>query len=229
MRALLDTNIIIHRENTKVTSRTIGQLFYWLDKLHYEKLLHSWSVSELKKYDDPNIQDLYDAKLTAYTHMKTVAPQSEAFVSALNDTPKTENDRIDNQLLCEVYSGRADILITEDRRLRNKAYRVGLAEKVFSIDEFVSKCAVENPELIDYKALSVRKVLFGEVDVSDSFFDTFRGPYKGFEKWFAGKCDEEAYICRNDKSEILGFLYLKTEDETENYADITPVFRPKRR
>jgi len=229
MRALLDTNIIIHRENTRVTSRTIGQLFYWLDKLHYEKLLHSWSLSELKKYDDPNIQDLYEAKLTAYTHMKTVAPQSEAFLAALKDTPKTENDRIDNQLLCEVYSGRADILITEDRRLRNKAYRVGLAKKVFSIDEFVSKCTVENPELIDYKALSVRKVLFGEVDVSDSFFDTFRGPYKGFEKWFAGKCDEEAYICRNDKSEILGFLYLKTEDETENYADITPVFRSKRR
>ena len=99
MRALLDTNIIIHRENTRVTSRTIGQLFYWLDKLHYEKLLHSWSLSELKKYDDPNIQDLYEAKLTAYTHMKTVAPQSEAFLAALNDTPKTENDCIDNQLL----------------------------------------------------------------------------------------------------------------------------------
>ncbi len=229
MRALLDTNIIIHRENIRVTSRTIGQLFYWLDKLHYEKLLHSWSLSELKKYDDPKIQDLYDAKLAAYTHMKTVAPQTKAFIDALNDIPKTENGRIDNQLLCEVYSGRADILITEDRRLRNKAYRVGLNEKVFSIDEFVSKCTEENPELVDYKALSVKKVLFGEIDVWDSFFDTFREPYKGFEKWFARKCDKEAYICRNDKLEILGFLYLKTEDETENYSDITPTFKPKRR
>ena len=28
---------------------------------------------------------------------------------------------------------------------------------------------------------------------------------------------------------ILGFLYLKTEDESENYSDITPVFKPMRR
>ena len=93
MRALLVTNIIIHREITRVTSRTIGQLFYWLDKLHFEKSLHSWSLSELKKYDDPNIQDLYEAKLTAYTHMKTVAPQSEAFLAAANISAGTKMPR----------------------------------------------------------------------------------------------------------------------------------------
>ena len=44
MRALLDTNVIIHRENTKATSFTIGKLFYWLDKLHYEKLIHTLKI-----------------------------------------------------------------------------------------------------------------------------------------------------------------------------------------
>ena len=53
MRALLDTNIIIHRENTIVTSQTIGQLFYWLDKLHYEKLIHPLSMNELRKLHNP--------------------------------------------------------------------------------------------------------------------------------------------------------------------------------
>ena len=45
MRALLDTNVIIHRENTKATSFTIGKLFYWLDKLRYEKLIHPYSIA----------------------------------------------------------------------------------------------------------------------------------------------------------------------------------------
>ena len=229
MRALLDTNIIIHRENTIVTSRTIGQLFYWLDKLHCEKLIHPLSMNELRKLRNPQMQALYDAKLSAYTQMQTIARQTDEYITKLNDTPKTDNDKIDNQLLFEVYCGRADILITEDRRLRNKAYRVGLSSKVFSIDAFISKCTTENPDLLDYKALSVKKVRFGEVDISDHFFDTFRNAYLGFDNWFARKCDEEAYICRNDKSEILGFLYLKTEDETENYADITPSFCAKRR
>lgn len=229
MKALLDTNIIIHRETMQATNYTIGKLYYWLDKLHYEKLMHPFSVAELRKADNPQQQQLYDARLSAYTEMKCVAPQNAEFIAMLSDTPKTENDRIDNQLLCEVFCGRADILITEDRCMRNKADRLGLSDRVFSINAFISKVSAENPDLIDYKALAVKKELFGNIDVSDSFFDTFRPAYPGFEKWFAGKSDEEAYVCRTDKNEIIGFLYLKTESADENYSNISPAFAPKRR
>ena len=229
MRALLDTNIVIHRENVRATNLSIGQLFHWLDVLHYEKIIHPYTVSELRKYSDKQIQSLYDAKLSAYIQMKSIAPQTAAFTNLLNDAPMTDNDRIDNQLLCEVYCGRADILITEDRKMRVKAERLGIADKVFTINAFITKAVSENPALIDYKALSVRKECFGNIDVSNPFFDTFRDAYPGFENWFARKCDEEAYTCQNDKGNMLGFLYLKTEDERENYTDITPAFKPMRR
>ena len=165
MRALLDTNIVIHRENTKATSYSIGKLFYWLDKLHYEKLIHPYTVSELRKYHNPQMQDLYDAKLDAYGQMKSVAPQSEQFKQLLADTPKTLNDEVDNQLLFEVFCGRADILITEDRRMAAKAARVNLADRVFSISSFIAKASRENPELIEYKALSVKQEYFGNIDM----------------------------------------------------------------
>lgn len=229
MRALLDTNIVIHRENIRATNLSIGQLFHWLDVLHYEKLIHPYTVEELRKYSNEQMQALYDAKLASYTQMKSVAAQTASFIELLNDSPKTDNDRIDNQLLFELYCGRADILITEDRKMRLKAEKLGIADKVFTINAFITKATSENPTLIDYKALSVRKECFGNVDVSNPFFDTFRDAYPDFEKWFSRKCDEEAYICRNDKGGILGFLYLKTEDERENYSDITPVFKPMRR
>ena len=73
MRALLDTNIIIHRENVKATNLSIGQLFYWLDVLHFEKLIHPYTITELKKYSSEQIQSLYDAKLAAYIQMKSIA------------------------------------------------------------------------------------------------------------------------------------------------------------
>lgn len=229
MRALLDTNIIIHRENIKATNYSIGQLFHWLDNLHYDKIIHPYTVNELRKYSNEQMQTLYDAKLSAYTQMKNVAPQTDEFIQFLNDTPKTNNDIIDNQLLFEVYCGRADILITEDRKMRTKAEKIGIADKVFTINAFISKVTAENPELIEYKFLSVKKESFGNIDVHNTFFDTFRNSYPDFEKWFSKKCDEDAYICRNDKGEILGFLYLKTENEDENYSDITPKFAPMRR
>lgn len=229
MRALLDTNIIIHRETMQATNYSIGKLYYWLDKLHYEKLLHPYTLAELRKADNVRQQQLYDARLSAYTHMQCVARQTDEFVSLLAEAPKTENDKIDNQLLYEVYCGRADILITEDRRMRSKAERLGIADKVLSINAFISKASADYPALVEYKALNVKKELMGNIDVKDPFFDTFRPAYKDFEKWFARKSDEEAYICRSDKNDIIGFLYLKTEDESENYSNITPTFTPKRR
>lgn len=229
MRALLDTNIIIHRENTQVTNYSIGLLFYWLDKLHYEKCIHPLTVQELRKLSNITIQQLYDAKLSAYTILKTTSQMTPEFQSMIASSTTTPNDEVDNQLLFEVYSGRLDMLITEDRRLKNKASLVGVESRVYTINSFITKETAENPELINYKMLSVRKIFFGSIDVQNRFFDSFRSSYAGFNKWFLSKSDEEAYICRNDGGDILGFLYLKTEFENENYADISPKFAPKKR
>lgn len=47
MRILLDTNIIIHREASKVINQDIGVLFNWLDRLHYSKCVHPITIIEL--------------------------------------------------------------------------------------------------------------------------------------------------------------------------------------
>ena len=229
MKALLDTNIIIHRENTKATNFSIGQLYRWLDILKYEKFIHPYTINELRKYSSVQMQELYDAKLSAYSQIKSIAKQTTSFLELLNDTPKTDNDLIDNQLLFELYCGRVDILITEDRKMRLKAKKIGIDDKVYTINSFITKATEDNPELIEYKFLSVKKDIIANIDINDSFFDTFKSAYPGFENWYIKKSNEEAYICRNDSNQILGFLYLKTEDETENYFEIKPVFSPMKR
>lgn len=49
MRVLLDTNIIIYRENKKMTNYSIGHLFRWLDKLKYDKLIHPLTKKEIQR------------------------------------------------------------------------------------------------------------------------------------------------------------------------------------
>ena len=228
MKVLLDTNIVIHRENIKVTNPSIGLLFYWLDKLHYEKCVHPWSVEELKSYKDKNMQELYETRLPAYTILKSVSVPQEEFLAQL---PKEEsaNDKIDHQLLCEVFNSRVDLLITEDRKLREKAQKLGIGQKVYSINEFVSEKTEEFPELISYKMLSVKKELFGDIDLNDVFFDSLKEAYPDFIPWFNKKSEEEAYVCRTDEGVIKGFLYIKTEDQSEDYSSIEPKFLPKKR
>jgi hypothetical protein len=142
---------------------------------------------------------------------------------------KSANDRIDTSILAEVAADRVDVLISEDRGVHRKASALGLSNRVFTIDEFLEKATAENPALADYKVLSVRKRLFGEVDLADPFFDSFRVDYD-FDRWFRRKADEEAYVCVDDSTgRLLAFLYIKTETEDEPYADIEPSFSRARR
>ncbi len=49
MKILLDTNIIIHREASKVINQDIGILFNWIDKLRYLKYIHPVTIEELNR------------------------------------------------------------------------------------------------------------------------------------------------------------------------------------
>lgn len=113
--------------------------------------------------------------------------------------------------------------------MRVKANLLGLNDRVFSINSFIELQTSKHPDLITYKAPSVKKELFGNVDVKNVFFNTFKSDYDGFEKWFSKKCDEEAYICQDNQNKTQGFLYLKVENEDEQYNDISPSFLPKKR
>ncbi len=230
MKALLDTNIIIHREANKIVSQDIGILYRWLDRGKYAKCIHSATIEEVKKNLNKATVDLFLVKLESYEVVEIPSPFHDDVkaVSALFDS--TDNDRVDSMLLNEVYVGRVDILITEDKRIHKKALQLGLCNKVFTINSFLEKAFAEHPELVNYKVLNVQKLKFGKINIDDSFFDSLKEDYDGFDRWFVKKYDEEAYITINSNNGmLLSFLYLKIEDGDENYSDINPPFPPKRR
>ncbi len=229
MRVLLDTNILIHREASTVVRRNIGNVFFWLDKLKHDKCAHPVSVAEIAKHKDEKVRNSFAAKLQSYNILKTTAPMSkEAAQFAAKD--KTENDGNDTIIVNEVHAGRVDLLITEDRGIHTKAGVLGIEDRVFTIDAFLEKVTAENPTLVDYKVLAVKKTVFGAVDITSEFFDSFRQDYGGtaFNKWFARKADETAYVCF-EGTELVAFLYLKVEGPEENYSDVAPGFGAKRR
>ena len=230
MKVLLDTNIIIHREAGKIKNQDIGTLFKWLDRGHYTKVIHNLTVDEIRKHLNPDVVSTFSIKLQNYEIIKNSAPMTEKVKEVSKKIDTTENDIIDTTILNEVFSDRVDYLITEDKKIHKKAELLGISEKVFTIDSFLEKIYSENPELIDYKILNVQKIQFGKIDLRDSFFQSLKEDYPGFEKWFLRKYDDEAYITVNsNNSRLLSFLYLKIEDENENYSDLNPVFQPKKR
>jgi hypothetical protein len=228
MRALLDTNILIHGESPTPVHEDIGFVFSWLDRLGYEKCVHPVSIGEVERHQDERVRRSFGTKLKSYQQIQAPAALAPEVQTISERMDSTENDRNDSKLLNELFRERVDLIITEDRKILYKAEQLGIGDKVFTIDGFLEKVIAENPQLIDYKVLSVRKALFGKIDQNDSFFDSLRNDYPDFNRWFNRKSEQPAYICREGDN-LVAFLYLKVEDMREPYPDIFPPFKPKKR
>ena len=228
MKVLLDTNIIIHREASKVINQDIGVLFNWIDKLKYSKYIHPATIEELNRNKDPQTVATMAIKIESYNLIRNLAPYSPVLEQVSKRIDTVANDENDTKILNEVYCNRVDILISEDKKIHTKAQLLGIADKVFKIDQFLEKVTAENPDLVDYKVLAVKKVDFAHVNLQDTFFDSFREDYIGFDNWFNKKADEIAYVCYTNNI-LSAFLYIKVEEENENYSDIVPNFKKKKR
>lgn len=227
MRTLLDTNIIIHREASRVINEDIGLLFNWLDKLHIDKCVHPLSIEEVSGHKDPEIVKTMKIKMGNYNLLQTESPECEQ-IKDIRKNDVTRNDFIDTSILKEVFNNRVNYLITEDRGIHKKAILLGISEKIFTIDAFLEKVIAENPSLKEYTVLSVKKEFFGNLNLSDTFFDSFKEDYFEFQEWFNSKSDKSSYVCvTNDK--VRAFLYLKVENNNEVYNDIFPQLPAKKR
>lgn len=226
-KVLLDTNIIIYRETDRIMNPNTPDLFNWLDKLHYDKYIHPISEQEIAKYADIEKRKVILSKIGSYNKLTALAPLAKP-ISELLKYDKDINSQNDTKILNELYCGRVDIFITEDRILYNKARQLGIEDKVFSIESFSEKMLSEHPTLIDYTVLAVKKKKIGEIDIRDEFFDSLRESYKGFDSWLNRKAQEDAYVCYFE-NKLKAFLYLKPEYEDEVYSDIDPILPKKKR
>jgi hypothetical protein len=72
----------------------------------------------------------------------------------------------------------------------------------------------------------IQKVRIDSLDVENPFFNSLRDDYPGFNSWLSRKGGEDAYVLV-DNNQLLGFLYLKDEEEADD--NITPSFGIRRR
>ncbi|MGB4774590.1 MAG: PIN domain-containing protein, partial [Daejeonella sp.] len=207
-----------------------GILFKWLDKVKYQKCIHPVTIAEIEKNPNQTTVGTFLIKLDSYEQLLTTAPMAPEVRIVSSKYDSTTNDHNDSILLNEVFIGRVDLMISEDKKIHSKAEALGIGEKVYNINSFLEKVFAENPDLVKYQVLGVQQKLFGELDLTDPFFDSLKEDYPGFERWFHSKANDKAYVTINKENDrLLSFLFLKTEDKAESYYDIQPTFTSKKR
>ena len=220
---LLDTNIVIHRESSNSIAYEVIQLYKSLDKLKANKYIVEDIKEEIKKYKDKNVVNNMLAKIESYYCLETKDIKDPFFINITSRFSNDDNSRIDNLFLYQIYIGRVDFFVTDDKGILQKAKELLLDDCVLSTSDFLGLIEKRYPTLINYKALSVNLCRISALNINENFFDTLREDYGGlkFNRWFEKKAKdgEQAYIFKN-KNGLQGFLYLKIENEQESYADI---------
>lgn len=114
-RFLLDTNIIVQRESINNCFAEVNYVYQTINKFKGIKLYHSITAKELARYKDETIKKAMLVKLNLYEKLTELPISDEYFTQITSKYGNDINSKNDNELLYQVYSGRVDFLITEDR------------------------------------------------------------------------------------------------------------------
>ena len=222
MRILLDTNILILRENNHIIPSIVARLMSLLNGLDNCSLhVHPLSISEIKK--DGNIQrrEVNLSKVSSYAVLPSYPNymESEEFVSKIGNA-KNSNDIIDNQLLFCAYLNAVDYLITEDQELLNKADLLGL-ENVVNINEAIAVFEQFYPrtDINLIQSFIVEKAY--NFNLQDEIFDTLKAEYAEFPSWWKKIASRDVYAYKSDEGKINALLIPKIE--SNEVIDCTPI------
>lgn len=226
IKILLDTNLLIYREDHSVIDDKVLELTKILyDSNKYKIVVHPMTIEDISHIKDSNDREIFYSKVKIYETIERPPKATENF-NNLVGCSKLPNDLIDNNLLYAVYRDCVSYLITNDNKLKNKAQKININDRVLGIEDAINKFkpleekVIRTPAFINYEYLY-------NVELEDEFFDSLKVDYKGFEIWYKKKSREgnKAYITRYPNNKIGSFLMLKVEDENEDYSRFKEPFK----
>lgn len=233
MKVLLGTDLALSYIEKDENFEAIVLLLWWLRILNIFQCLHFVSYTALY---DMGVLKKMDQCL--FPMLRSIKPKSlrmreveETFLCKFirNATEKKAIQSILAQL-DSLIVGDVEFLITNEPEMHHLARLLQIDEQVYTVENFIEKCSVENRNLDPTKGCVVKLCPFGDLDIEDSFFDSFKQDYGSyFEKWFRLKNADIVYVAIDEKNKIKALLKLKLEDEHEDYSDIHPYFPPMKR
>jgi len=225
-RILVDTNILIDREDLKEVSEGLQELLKILNETNNKIVIHPLSLEEIKNDKNAERRDIVLSKLKSYRVIES-SPNPEndnKFMSLIGETDNT-HDIVDNSMLYCVYKDVVNFLITEDEKIHKKALKVGISDRVFRVDDALDYFRV----FLDKKILHpppIRLTPIHNLNPNDPIFDTLKKEYEGYSDWWRKICKEGRKAWVHFVNSNIGAILILNE-ENEPIDSIPPL--PKKR
>lgn len=223
MDVLLDTNIIIDREDSEVLPDNLKILMRNLSDLQIKKIIHPLSIAEIKKDKNPKRRKVNESKISTYSELKHPPLFTKDTEFCAEISSKSPNDQIDNALLYSVYKNAASFLITQDKGIHKKAFRIGIGDRVLSIDEALNVFKLEKSPITPP---SIYEDNLYNLDINDKIFDGLKEDYIEFTDWFNENQKRDCLVYKNTNGSLGALLIYKNENET---VDLQEEDLPKKK
>jgi rRNA-processing protein FCF1 len=219
MRVLIDTNIIIYREDNKVLTDNLQFLMRSLNDLKNEVVVHPFSIEEIKRDSDEIRRKISLSKVQTYSPLEN-PPSFEKDIgfTSIVKPRKDPHDHVDNALLYSVCKNAVSFFITEDKELHKKAFKLNIDEQVLSIAEAVNVFKTQKPPSTP-PAILKEKV--HNLNIDDKIFDSLKEEYPKFEEWFEKikLQGRDCLVYRNYDDSLGALLIYKDENEVIGLKD----------
>jgi len=199
MNVLIDTNILIPLEDT---SRELEVRLAKMKRLCSASDIilkrHPAQRMDISRDRDTGRRNIVESRIEQYPYIENPPVCNQSDLAALQLSQNNDNDTVDNQLIYALYRNAVHLFVTEDRTIHKKAQRIGLQERVHYIDQFVAFLEAKNRTEVEAPPLGIAECYLHELKIEDSFFDSLREAYPGFNDWFRQKTLEgrKAWIVR---------------------------------
>lgn len=219
MEILIDTNIFIHREDSKIVPEPLRRLEKSLNEDGHNILIHPLSETEIRNDSDNERRRKNASRIETYATLGFPSYPSDDDTEFRQHVSEAEssNDLVDNALLYAVYSDLADFLITEDQGIHKKAIDLGVDERVFTIKQALEYFGPEEATLS--APISIKRTKLAQIDLQDQIFDSLKKEYPDFRDWAMRHPDRTTWVNYNQDGSIGAILILKPNEVDEVGAD----------
>jgi len=232
MKVLIATDLLISMLLQKDYVDGMDILFMWLKKLKYTWYMDISSLIILTHFSEAqNLSIFNDFQL-----LKEIPPQTENILILKNYYSHITQEPVKDGLktllpnLAWLDNGNVDFIITENPVLFDMAHHIKIDNRVYSIENFIEKCAIEHRNLDPIKGVIVKEEMMKNLSLEDKFFLSFINDYSPYYfSWFLEKASDKVYISKDLKGKIKAILKLKVEFDNEDYSNISPIFTPAKR
>lgn len=228
IKVLIDTNIIIKREDNKILSEKIQNVFNEINEMNYSIVMDSLSLKELNNDKKTEYEYFTSSKVNAYEKLEDFLNYSDVekdadFCEKIKK-PTNDHDRIDITLLYALYNNNVNFLITENKDLYKRAIDLNLTNRIFNIDEAEDYFRRKDTVL----PVGYVKTTVDNIDINDNIFDILKEDYKDFDNWFKKIQSQKRECIFYEKENKIGAILIY-KDEIEALELDNKIISPKKR